>query len=43
VRAENGTLYRVRVGPETQRAGAERLRSALRERFRIDGLIVTHP
>ena len=43
VRAEKGTLYRVRVGPEAQRANAEKLRDALKARFQLDGLVVTHP
>ena len=43
LRGDRGTLYRVRVGPETQRANAERLRAALNARFKLDGQIVTHP
>jgi DedD protein len=43
VRAEKGTLYRVRVGPEAQRANAERLRDALKARLQIDGIVVPHP
>jgi DedD protein len=43
VRAEKGTLYRVRVGPEAQRANAEKLRDAIKARFQLDGLIVAHP
>jgi DedD protein len=43
VRAEKGTLYRVRVGPETQRANAERLRDALKARLQLTGLVVPHP
>lgn len=43
LRTERGTLYRVRVGPETQRANAERLRDTLKTRFALDGQVVTHP
>lgn len=43
VRTERGTLYRVRVGPAAQRAGAEQLRADLRARLGIDGLVVSHP
>jgi DedD protein len=43
VRTEQGTLWRVRVGPETARADAERLRDALKARLAIDGQVVVHP
>ncbi len=43
LRTERGTLYRVRVGPEIQRANAERLRDTLKTRFALDGQVVTHP
>jgi DedD protein len=43
VRNDDGTLYRVRVGPETLRANAEKLRDALRSRYKVDGLVVTQP
>lgn len=43
VRTERGTLYRVRVGPAAQRAGAEQLRADVRARLAIDGLVVSHP
>lgn len=43
VRGANGTMYRVRVGPEAVRANAEKLRDSLKARFRVDGLVVTHP
>lgn len=43
VRAEAGTLYRVRIGPETLRANADRVRDEVKARFQLDGLIVTHP
>jgi DedD protein len=43
VRAAEGTLYRVRVGPEALRANAEKLRDALKSRYQVDGLVVTQP
>jgi DedD protein len=43
VRTEQGTLWRVRVGPEAARADAERLRDALKARLAIDGQVVAHP
>lgn len=43
VQAESGTLYRVRVGPEPDRAAAERLRDRVNERFRLNGMVVAHP
>jgi cell division septation protein DedD len=43
VRTERGTLYRVRVGPTAERAGAEQLRADVRARLGIDGLVVSHP
>jgi len=43
LRTERGTLYRVRVGPEIQRANAQRLRETLKTRFALDGQVVTHP
>jgi DedD protein len=35
--------WRVRVGPEADRASAERLRRALSERMALQGMIVAHP
>jgi DedD protein len=43
LRTERGTLYRVRVGPEIQRANAERLRDTIKARFGLDGQVVAHP
>ncbi len=40
---ETGVLWRVRVGPELQRANAEKLKLALMQKLQIDGNIVTHP
>jgi DedD protein len=43
IRAETGTLFRVRVGPEADRAGAEKLRDTLKSRMGLAGQVVTHP
>lgn len=43
VNADAGTLWRVRVGPELDRASAERRRSELKSRLSLDGLVVSHP
>jgi DedD protein len=43
LRTAGGTLYRVRVGPEIQRANADRLRDSLKARFALDGQVVAHP
>lgn len=43
VRTEQGLLWRVRVGPEIERADAERLRAALKSRLALDGQVVAHP
>jgi cell division septation protein DedD len=43
LRTAGGTLYRVRVGPEIQRANADRLRDSLKTRFALDGQVVAHP
>lgn len=37
------TLFRVRAGPEPQRARAERMRDDLRARLGVEGMLVTHP
>ena len=39
----NNTLYRVRVGPEAQRANADKLRDSLRAKFGLNGNVVTQP
>ena len=38
-----GVLWRVRAGPELQRARAEALRDQLKQRLQLDGLVVPHP
>lgn len=43
VQTSTGTLWRVRVGPELQRANADRLRARLKAELGLDGNIVPHP
>lgn len=43
VDTDQGRMHRVRVGPETRRERAEALKDTLKERFQLDGLVVTHP
>lgn len=43
VNADAGTLWRVRVGPELDRASAERRRGELKSRLNVDGFVVSHP
>lgn len=43
VQTANGTLYRVRVGPELDRAAAERLKARLPAPHAANGMIVSHP
>lgn len=40
---ESGPLWRVRVGPELQRARAEQLKASIATKLGIDGMIVSHP
>ncbi len=40
---DGGSLWRVRVGPEIQRAKADETRAALRQRFQLDGQVLTYP
>lgn len=40
---EAGALFRVRVGPEVVRANAEALKSRVKQKLAIDGVVVTHP
>jgi DedD protein len=40
---EAGPLWRVRVGPELQRARAEQIKAAIATKLGIDGVIVSHP
>lgn len=41
--APKGTLHRVRVGPEAQRANAERLRVSIQSKLGVDGVVMRHP
>ncbi len=43
VNAEAGTLFRVRIGPELQRANADALKTSVKQKLQIDGVVVTHP
>lgn len=43
VQTGSGTLWRVRVGPELQRANAEKVKIRLKTELDIDGNIVPHP
>ncbi|HET9033924.1 MAG TPA: SPOR domain-containing protein [Dokdonella sp.] len=40
---EGKTLWRVRAGPEIERANAEKLRDQIKDKLKMDGLIVTQP
>ncbi len=39
--SEGQTLWRVRAGPETDRANADKLRGRIKDKLKIDGLVVT--
>ncbi len=41
VNADGATLWRVRAGPEVDRAAAEKLRTGIKDRLKVDGMIVT--
>lgn len=43
VDSDGGVLFRVRVGPEADRAAAERLRDAVNARLGLGGIVVSHP
>jgi len=38
---EGGTLWRVRAGPETDRGNADKLRGRIKDKLKMDGMIVT--
>ncbi len=40
---ENGSVYRLRIGPEADRADAEKIRTAVKQRFGYDAIIVDYP
>ena len=37
----SGTLWRVRAGPETDRGNADKLKGRIKEKLKIDGMVVT--
>jgi len=39
--ANGTTLWRVRAGPEVDRAAAEKLRAGIKDKLKLDGMIVT--
>ena len=41
VDANGATLWRVRAGPEVDRGAADRLRSGIKDKLKLDGIIVT--
>lgn len=41
VSANGTTLWRVRAGPEVDRAAAEKLRNTIKDKLKLDGMIVT--
>ena len=41
VSANGTTLWRVRAGPEVDRAAAEKLRNGIKDKLKLDGMIVT--
>lgn len=43
VATDQGTLHRVRAGPEIDKAAAERLRQQIKTQFQLDGLVVAYP
>ncbi len=43
VKNKDGSVYRVRVGPETQRDKAEQQMQAIRKQLKINGVVMSHP
>lgn len=43
VNTEAGVLWRVRIGPEIQRANADRIKTEVKAKLQIDGNVVSHP
>jgi DedD protein len=41
VDAEGGTLWRVRAGPEAERGNADKLKGRIKEKLKLDGMVVT--
>jgi len=38
---ESGTLWRVRAGPETDRGNADKLKGRIKDKLKLDGMVVT--
>lgn len=43
VKNRNGSVYRVRVGPEAKRAKAEKVMHAILKKLEIKGVVMSHP
>lgn len=43
INADAGVLWRVRIGPENQRADADAVKAGVKRRFDIDGIVVPYP
>lgn len=43
INADAGVLWRVRIGPENQRADADAVKAGVKRRFGIDGIVVPYP
>lgn len=43
IAAEGQTLWRVRAGPEIDRVNADKLRDRIKEKLKLDGMIVSQP
>lgn len=41
--APRGVLHRVRIGPEAERAGADRLQAQIKQSLSVDGVVMRHP
>ena len=41
VNAESGTLFRVRAGPEADRGNADKLKGRIKDKLKMDGMVVT--
>lgn len=41
VDAEGGTLFRVRAGPEADRGNADKLKGRIKDKLKLDGMVVT--
>ena len=39
--ANGSTLWRVRAGPEVDRGAADKLRASIKDKLKLDGMIVT--